>query len=121
VKRKERIKHIEVVADPSRLRKVLKTVAVILIIFGALAFFTAVYKHQTSSAGIYRMEYEGRIVDKSETFAESRTGSRVSRRLLIEAKDGSRFEVAVNKELYDRVQKGMWIKSSGQGVELSWP
>jgi hypothetical protein len=88
---------------------------------GVLATLIILYRQQTSSTGIYRMDYEGRVIDKSETFLETKTGSRVQRRLLIEGKDGGRFEIAVNKELYDRVQKGMWIESSGKGVELSWP
>jgi hypothetical protein len=99
----------------------LKTGATILIALGVVAAIVLLYRQQTSSTGLQRMEYEGRVIDKSETFVETDLGSRVQRRLLIEGKDGRRFEVAVNEELYARVRKGMWIKRTSRGAELSWP
>jgi hypothetical protein len=87
-----------------------------------MALMFVVYRHNTSPSGIHRREYEGLIVDKSETFVETQQGSFVSRRLLIEDKNGTRFEVVADEELYQRAQKGMWIKKSiGQPAELSWP
>jgi hypothetical protein len=40
---------------------------------------------------------------------------------LLEGRDGARFEVAIGKETYERAQKGMWIRKTDAGVELSWP
>lgn len=105
----------------ARLRLVLKIGATILIAALVLALIVIVYQQRHSPTGVYRKEYEGRVIEKSETFAETHEGSFVSRRLLIEGRDGVRFEVVVTKELYERVQKGMWIKKSSYGVELSWP
>jgi hypothetical protein len=120
LKRKEGIQRIKP-DRASQLRGALKVGATILIALGVLASIAILYKRQTSSAGIHRMEYEGRVIDKSETIVETDLGSRVRRRLLIEGKDGGRFEVAVNEELYARVRKGMWIKRTSKGAELSWP
>ncbi|MDQ4121074.1 MAG: hypothetical protein M3209_06475 [Acidobacteriota bacterium] len=40
------------------------------------------------------------------------------RKLLIEDKDGVRFEVLVGAEIYERAQIGRQIKSSKSGVEI---
>lgn len=83
--------------------------------------FAIIVYQQINSTGLYRTEYEGKIVDKSLTIRESMYGSRVARRLLIESKSGERFEVAPSETVYERAQKGMWIRSSRKsGVELSW-
>ena len=75
---------------------------------------------QYTLTGPYAREYEGKILDKSQTITESETGSGVRRRLLLEGRGGGRFEVAVGAEIYERAQKGMWIKKTGAGVELTW-
>ena len=116
-----RVKRIEPIDRRAQLRLALKISVTILVTAGVLALLILLYRQQTSSSGIYRTEYEGRVIDKFATFVEKRTGSSVSRVLLIEDRKGLRFEVAVNRELFERVQKGMWIKSSSNGVELSWP
>lgn len=120
LKRKRRDKHTKPAEWRPREGYALTIVAGILIAFVTVGVVIAVYQ-RTASTGIYRAEYEGRVIEKSETFTESNTGSLVRRRLLVEDRNGVRFEVAVSKELYDRVRKGMWIKKSRQGVELSWP
>ena len=71
--------------------------------------------------GIRRGEYEGRVVDKHQTGVETQTGSRVARRLVIEGKNGERFEVMPTAEVYERAQVGRLIRGGGAGVELSWP
>ena len=121
MKIKRRVKRIEPVEPGARLRLALKIGATILIAALLLALMVIVYRQRHSPTGIYRKEYEGRVIEKAETFAETREGSFVSRQLLIEDKEGVRFKVTVTKELYDRVQKGMWIKKDSNGVELSWP
>lgn len=96
--------------------------ATLLIAAGLLGFMLFIYRQKASPEGAFRREYEGLVVDKSETFVETRYGSAVRRRLLIQDKEGARFEVAVDEELYKRALKGMWIKKeSGKRAELSWP
>ncbi|HEX8421800.1 MAG TPA: hypothetical protein VF634_00215 [Pyrinomonadaceae bacterium] len=90
----------------------------------AVAIFTlltATCYRQYTLTGPYVREYEGKILDKSQTITESQRGSGVRRRLLIEGRGGERFEVAIGEESYERAQKGMWIKKTDAGVELTWP
>jgi hypothetical protein len=89
-----------------------------LIIF---ALLTPTCYHRYTLTGPYAREYEGKILDKSQTITESQTGSGVRRRLLIEGRDGARFEVAIGAHDYERAHEGMWIRKTGAGVELSWP
>ncbi|MCA1635769.1 MAG: hypothetical protein LC802_19295 [Acidobacteria bacterium] len=70
--------------------------------------------------GPYRIEYEGRVVDKSLTLRETEQGTWAATHLLVEGKDGARFRISVNRSLYDRVEVGMWIRSDRNGAELSW-
>ncbi|HYO92188.1 MAG TPA: hypothetical protein VEQ40_11155 [Pyrinomonadaceae bacterium] len=121
MRRERRAKRIEPIEPGARLRLTLRIGATVLLFSVLLALIVIVYRQRHSSTGIYRKEYEGRVIDKSETFVETREGSFVSRRLLIEDRDGVRFEVAVSREDYGRVQKGMWIKKNRDGIELSWP
>jgi hypothetical protein len=71
-----------------------------------------------SSTGLHRTIYEGQIIDKSATLRESRFGSSIIRKLLIENKNGSRFEIIVSPEVYERAQIGKQIKSNKSGVEI---
>jgi hypothetical protein len=90
----------------------------------AVVTFTLVSSHcyqQYTLTGAYAREYEGKILDKSQTITESIEGSGVRRRLLIEGRGGEKFEVAIGAETYERAQKGMWIKKTEAGVELTWP
>lgn len=122
MRRERRVKRIEPVEPGARWRLALRIGATVLTAALALAFTVIVYRQCNSPAGPHRKEYEGRVIDKSETFVETREGSFVRRRLLIEGRDGVRFEVAVGEEDYRRIQKGMWIKKSSVGAaELSWP
>ena len=66
-------------------------------------------------------EYEGRVVDKSATFRETEIGSRVKRRILVEGKDGRRFEISPVPEVYERAEVGMMIRSGAAGTEVYWP
>lgn len=90
----------------------------------AVVTFTLLTSHcyqKYTLTGPYAREYEGKILDKSQTITESITGSRVRRRLFIEGRGGEKFEVAIGAETYERAKKGMWIKKTDAGVELSWP
>jgi hypothetical protein len=95
------------------------TLGVAVIVALLVVGYIAIHERFTST-GPYRIEYEGRIVDKSITITESQIGSGTARRLLIRAKNGEEFQVAINEVLYGRAQIGMWIKSSSKGAELTW-
>lgn len=97
--------------------KVLGAAAIIAFVAGLLL----IYRQQFTPAGVYRPEYEGRIVDKHATGRETKLGSRVARRLLVEGRDGVRFEVEVGPEVYERAEAGMWIKVGNAQVELTRP
>ncbi|MFN2481348.1 MAG: hypothetical protein ABR554_07760 [Pyrinomonadaceae bacterium] len=84
------------------------------------ALVMVVYRHQLRPDGPLRREYVGKIVDKSLTVRETKLGSKMVGRLLVEGEGGKRFEVAPGLDVYERAQTGMWIKGSQAGVELSW-
>lgn len=90
----------------------------VLVLAVVAAIIFSIYQRY-SSTGLYRTDYEGRVMDKSATVTESNEGSGVSRRLLIKAADGQVFQVYATRSLYERAQIGMWIKSKGSNVELT--
>jgi len=105
-----------------KLRSAATTLGLVLLL--ALIIFTlltATCYHQYTLTGPYAREYEGKILDKSQTITESQTGSGVRRRLLLEGRGGEKFEVAIGAETYERAREGMWIKKTDAGVELTWP
>jgi hypothetical protein len=109
-------------AGPKRSEKVgsfFYTILGIAVILGLVAVMFIYCRQQLTSTGLYRMEYEGKIVDKSVTIGESQTGSYPVRKLHIRGKNGQEFQVIVNENLYGRAQSGMWIKSSKTGAELT--
>jgi hypothetical protein len=88
----------------------------------ASMLLTSTCYQQYTLTGAYVREYEGKILDKSQTITESQTGSGVRRRLLIEGRDGKKFQVAISEATYEQARKGMWIKKTeAAGVELVWP
>ncbi len=120
MKRKNRKRFVK--ESALRLRGTLKTGVTlsIIAIVGVALIFTHC-RQQYNLTGPYARDYEGKILDKSQTITESQTGSGVRRRLLIEGTGGERFQVAIGENTYERVQKGMWIKKTEAGVELTWP
>ncbi|MGI9106570.1 MAG: hypothetical protein ACR2G4_10010 [Pyrinomonadaceae bacterium] len=76
---------------------------------------------QYTLTGPYRRDYEGKILDKSITLKESQYRAGARRRLHLEGRGGERFQVAVNEDIYERAQVGMWIRRSQSGVELRLP
>jgi hypothetical protein len=90
----------------------------VFVLVGVAAIILFIHQRYTST-GLYRTDYEGRVVDKSATVTESQEGSGTARRLLIKAADGQVFQVSVTRSLYERAQIGMWIKSKGSNVELT--
>lgn len=90
-------------------------IGMIVLIVG---LFTLALHQPYTSSGSYRKEYKGRIVDRRITFRESQLGSRRTRRLFIQGRNGELFNVVASEDVYERAQVGMWIKSSKAGVEL---
>jgi hypothetical protein len=77
------------------------------------------YRHQRmTSTGLYRASYEGRVVNKSVTFRETKIGSSAYFILLIKSAEGQEFEVLVGREVYEEVRVGMSIKKTRNGLEL---
>lgn len=92
-------------------------VIVVAVVVAAAAFMSI--RQRYTSTGLYRGDYEGRIVDKSATITESDTGSGVKRLLRVKAKNGEEFQVSVNRNLYEQAKVGTWVKSKGGGAELT--
>ncbi|HEV7904618.1 MAG TPA: hypothetical protein VGO96_12315 [Pyrinomonadaceae bacterium] len=98
------------------------TLALVLVLaVVTFTLLTSTCYQQYTLTGPYAREYEGKILDKSQTITESYRGSGVRRRLLLEGRGGEKFEVAIGEETYERARKGMWIKKNEAGVELTWP
>lgn len=90
---------------------------IVLMVGGVIALF---YQRHNAT-GLYRREYEGRIVEKSLIPHDSQTGSSAERAFLIKGNNGEQFQVIVGRDIYDRAEVGMWVKSDRAGVKLSWP
>jgi hypothetical protein len=63
-------------------------------------------------------DYEATIVDRWADYAESSQGSRPRLRLLVESKDGKRFTVNVDPNVYESARVGMRIKSRDGQIVL---
>ena len=121
MKRKKRQRQL---AAKSKLNLRITTLTISVVLVLTVVTFTVLtgtcYQKYTLT-GAYAREYEGKILDKSQTITESWRGSGVRRRLLLEGRGGEKFEVAIGEETYERARKGMWIKKTEAGVELTWP
>ena len=96
--------------------------AVMIAIMIVIAMLAALLLYpQYTLSGPYRREYEGKVLDKSITLNDSRTRTGARRRLHLEGRDGERFQVAVNEDIYERAQVGMRIRRSPSGIELEFP
>jgi uncharacterized protein YxeA len=91
----------------------IKILSMIMLIIGLMLFY---HRNLQTFAYLTRPNYEGKLIDKSLTIRETKQGSMVSRRFLLEEKDGVRFEIAPSADDYERAQIGTWIKSSKSGV-----
>lgn len=91
-----------------------------LIILVALGFLVVllIYYVQLAQVGVYRSEYQGRIVDKAATFQESQFGSSISNRLTVKSKNGEQFGVAVTSEIYERAKIGDWIEKNSTSTTI---
>lgn len=96
--------------------------AIFVVIIVAFFFYSVginVYQ-RLGRVGPYRVEYQGKVVDKSITVNHTETGSYQLRILRIRDEEGKEFNIIVDVDLYDRTQIGMWIKKNDTGVEVSW-
>jgi hypothetical protein len=94
---------------------VLLIVVMVLVLGGAIA---TCYQRSTLT-GAYRDDYEGQVLDKYVTNHESDQGTFVTKHLLIKAKTGEQFQVAVSSAIFARTEVGMWIRRKGTSIELS--
>ena len=93
--------------------------SILAAIFVGILATIAIGSYQCAiSSGPFRKEYTGKIVDKKITLHESDEGSFFVHKLAIEEKSGTRFQVTVPQELYDRAEIGMLIQRSNRGIEL---
>src|SRR5689334_23016518 len=95
----------------------LAAVLIVVVVGGMIVLFN----QRRTGTGLYRSEYEGRIVEKFLIPHDSQTGSSAERAFLIKGKNGEQFRVIVGRDLYDRAEVGMWVRRDRAGVELSWP
>ncbi|HEX8286184.1 MAG TPA: hypothetical protein VF588_22680 [Pyrinomonadaceae bacterium] len=69
---------------------------------------------------VIERDFVGTVLDKSLTLRESQTGTTPKLRLLVRARDGRQFEVAVTPEQYERARVGMWVTRVRGAIGLSW-
>lgn len=95
------------------------TVSALIIIVALIVIAGVALYQQFNSSEQNRVEYEGRVLDKSITIKESETGSYPIKKLYIRNRNNEEFNVLVDAKLYDRVKVGMWIKKDRDDVILS--
>lgn len=97
-----------------------KTVLWLILILAALALlFWFVYRVWAPPRGVYRAQFEGRIVDKWADYSETDQGSVPQFRLLVEGVDRNRFVVSVSPDIYERSKVGMKVRRTARGnIEL---
>ena len=94
--------------------KSLLWLAVILVGFAGILFYSYRVRQRLSPA-----EYEGRVVDKWVGYNHTEEGAVPYFRVALEAGDGQKLTVAVDKETYGRAKVGMWIRKNRSGIELT--
>jgi hypothetical protein len=94
--------------------------SLLLAFFGGLFFFYIFYQRYNQNIP-RRTTYEGRVVDKWINVNETRQGSRLAGKVLVEAASGERFRLTVDPETYGRVEVGMCIKQEAGETQLWWP
>jgi hypothetical protein len=98
-----------------------KTTAVLLAILVCVSLFIfGIFKLRQARLASIPAEFEGVIVEKQISLAETEEGSYPYFRLLVEV-DGKRFTVAVYKEIYEEAEVGMRLKRSAKGLEVIRP
>ena len=97
-----------------------KTILWLVVILAVLSLtFWGVYRFWAPPRGVYRDEYQGRIVDRWAQYSETEQGSTPQFRLLVEGDDQKRFIVSVSPDIYERSKVGMQVKKRKDGgIEL---
>ena len=95
----------------------LSTVVLSILIVAMLTTLAALV-WQKSTQPVDTKDYDGRIVDRWADYAESDQGSRPRFRVLVESRDGKRFTVAVDANVYESAKVGMQIKSRAGQIVL---
>lgn len=99
--------------------KVLTVIGGVLVLTALFAMIFAVWQRLNTPAGTG--DYEGTIVDRWADYAESEYGSQPRFRLLVEPRDGKRFTVKVDPNVYESARVGMRIKSRAGQIVLIEP
>ena len=92
--------------------------AVLSILIVAMLTTLVALVWQKSTQPVDTKDYDGRIVDRWADYAESDQGSRPRFRVLLESRDGKRFTVAVDANVYESAKVGMQIKSRAGQIVL---
>jgi len=92
--------------------------AVLSILIVAMLTTLVALVWQKSTQPVDTKDYDGRIVDRWADYAESDQGSRPRFRVLVESRDGKRFTVAVDANVYESAKVGMQIKSRAGQIVL---
>jgi hypothetical protein len=97
-----------------------KTILWLILILAALALlFAGIYRAWAPPHGVYRAQFEGRIVDKWADYGETELGSVPQFRLLVEGGNRNRFVVSVSPDIYERSKVGMKVRRTERGnIEL---
>ena len=86
----------------------------VLVVAGLCALFFLIYARRVVPPN---NDYEGTIVDRWADYTESDQGSRPRLRLVVESKNGKRFTVKVDPNVYESARVGMRIRNkAGQIV-----
>jgi hypothetical protein len=116
----KRSRKSETSADKKSLRRFFPMTILTLIVLLLVSTLYMKCNQWMTATGPFLRTYEGRIEDKSATFAETELGSGVRFRLVVRTKSGQQLQVATDQKTYESAQVGMWIKSSETGIQLSW-
>jgi hypothetical protein len=86
----------------NKLRNVERVVTAMTVVASLIAIIGITLHQAFTSTGPYRVEYKGKVVDKSLRIMESELGSYPVRRLHIRQGNGSDFYITVDASLYER-------------------
>jgi hypothetical protein len=92
-------------------------IAAVLVSALLVVLVLSLYQRMTSQ-GAHRNEYAGRVMDKWVTYHETELGTRVSRHLLIKAKNGETFQVTVGPELYEQAKVDLWVIKNKDDIKI---
>lgn len=106
------------VRSRSPLREKISIIIGCVLVSEVLIGFVVSLNQCMKSQGAYRQEYSGRVMNKWVTYHESLLGTRVSRHLLIESKNGEEFQVSVSPELYEQAKVDAWVTKDKREIKF---